>query len=125
MISMTATGDAREGETARPNDPPILILTSLASGPKHGYALLQDIQGFAGARLGPGTLYGAIGRLEQRGLIEAAGPEGRRRPYRLTASGEHALERTLDELGTIVREGQARLTRRVRAPGSALGARSC
>jgi DNA-binding PadR family transcriptional regulator len=124
MICMTTDG-AREGEAARPNDPPILILTSLASGPKHGYALLQDIQGFAGVRLGPGTLYGAIGRLEQRGLIEAAGPEGRRRPYRLTVSGERALERALNELGAIVREGHARLTRRDRGPGSALGALPC
>ena len=47
----------------RSNDPPVLILTSLASGPKHGYALLQDIQSFAGVTLGPGTLYGAIARL--------------------------------------------------------------
>ena len=118
---MTTTDD----QTARPNDPPILILTSLAEGPKHGYALLQDIEGFAGVRLGPGTLYGAIGRLEQRGLIEAAGPEGRRRPYRLTAGGERALERALAELGTIVREGRARLERRDRGLGSTLGALSC
>ncbi len=119
---MTATDDTRDRETARPNDPPILILTSLAAGPKHGYALIQDIEGFAGVRLGPGTLYGAIGRLEQRGLIEPAGPEGRRRPYRLTGSGERALERALVELGTIVREGHARLARRDPSPGTALGA---
>ena len=43
---------------AKENDPPVLILTSLASGPKHGYALLQDIEAFAGVTLGPGTLYG-------------------------------------------------------------------
>lgn len=91
------------------NDPPVLILTSLASGPKHGYALLQDIEGFAGVRLGPGTLYGAISRLEQRGLIEAVGEAGRRRPYRLTAAGAEALRATLETLRTIVDEGSARL----------------
>ncbi|MGH3003302.1 MAG: PadR family transcriptional regulator [Gaiellaceae bacterium] len=95
----------------RPNDPPVLILTSLASGQKHGYALLQDIQSFAGVRLGPGTLYGAIVRLEERGLIEAVGPSGRRRPYRLSAAGAEALEKTLAELRTIVDEGTARLAR--------------
>jgi DNA-binding PadR family transcriptional regulator len=57
------------GGNGRENDPTTLILTSLASGPKHGYALLLDIEEFAGVRLGPGTLYGAISRLEQRGLI--------------------------------------------------------
>ena len=91
------------------NDPPVLILTSLASGPKHGHALLLDIEDFAGVRLGPGTLYGAIGRLEERGLIEALASEGRARPYRLTAEGSAALETTLAELRSIVAEGTARL----------------
>ena len=91
------------------NDPPVLILTSLASGPKHGYGLLQDIESFAGVRLGPGTLYGAISRLEERGLIEAVGAAGRRRPYRLSAAGAEALETTLAELRTIVDAGTARL----------------
>ena len=98
----------------RENDPPVLILTSLASGPKHGYALLLDIEEFAGVRLGPGTLYGAISRLEERGLIEAVASTGRARPYRLTAEGSAALEATLTELRTIVEEGTARLRARVR-----------
>jgi DNA-binding PadR family transcriptional regulator len=96
---------------ARENDPPLLILTSLASGPKHGYALQQDIEAFAGVRLGPGTLYGAIARLEERGLIEPAGPAGRRRPYRLTAGGAESLETTLASMRAIVMEGSARLAR--------------
>ncbi|MDX6526430.1 MAG: hypothetical protein QOI43_1941, partial [Gaiellales bacterium] len=50
-----ANNDDERERGARPNDPPLLILTSLASGPKHGYALLQDIESFAGVRLGPGT----------------------------------------------------------------------
>jgi DNA-binding PadR family transcriptional regulator len=100
----------------RPNDPPVLILTSLASGPKHGYALLQDIESFAGVRLGPGTLYGAIGRLEERGLIEAVGDAGRRRPYRLSAAGAVELERTLAALRAIVDEGTARLGAAIARP---------
>ncbi|HEV7758323.1 MAG TPA: PadR family transcriptional regulator [Acidimicrobiales bacterium] len=96
----------------RPNDPTLLIMTSLASGSKHGYGLLQDIEGFAGVRLGPGTLYGAIGRLEERGLIEGVGEPGRRRPYRLTGAGAGALEAMLSDLQTIVDEGTARLANR-------------
>jgi DNA-binding PadR family transcriptional regulator len=101
-----------EKAAGRSNDPTILILTSLAEGEKHGYALAQDIERFAGARLGPGTLYGAIGRLEERGLIEAVGRAGRRRPYRLSAAGAEALRTSLDELRAIVDEGSARLARR-------------
>ncbi len=100
------------------NDPPLLILTSLASGPKHGYGLLLDIEGFAGVRLGPGTLYGAISRLEQRGLIEALDEPGRKRPYRLTGAGSELLEASLGELRSIVDEGTARLQR---SPGAVIG----
>ncbi|HEY5439629.1 MAG TPA: PadR family transcriptional regulator, partial [Acidimicrobiales bacterium] len=62
----------------RTNDPPLLILTSLAGGPKHGHALAKDVQSFAGVVLGPGTLYGAITRLEERGLIEPLDTDDRR-----------------------------------------------
>jgi DNA-binding PadR family transcriptional regulator len=112
----------QSGGSGRMNDPPVLILTSLASGEKHGHALLLDIEEFAGVRLGPGTLYGAISRLEQRGLIEAVGSPGRTRPYRLTTAGSEALEATLAELRTIVEEGTARLRERVR-PGFTTAAR--
>lgn len=104
------TKDAGTG-SSRLNDPPVLILTCLASGAKHGYALQQDIEAFAGVRLGPGTLYGAIVRLEERGLIEPAGAVGRRRPYRITAAGADALRATLADLRAIVDEGFARLAR--------------
>lgn len=111
----------RTKDSGRANDPPVLIMTSLASGPKHGYALAQDIEAFAGVTLGPGTLYGAISRLEERGLIEPAGEAGRRRPYRLTAAGAEALEAALAEMRAIADEGAARLARRP-APGvAALG----
>jgi DNA-binding PadR family transcriptional regulator len=95
---------------AKENNPPVLILTSLAAGPKHGYALLQDIEAFAGVTLGPGTLYGAITRLEQRGLIEPTDSlDERRRPYRITATGAAALAATLGEMRRIVDEGTSRL----------------
>ena len=99
-----------EREPQARSDPPTLILTSLASGEKHGYALLLDIEDFAGIRLGPGTLYGAISRLEERGLIEAVEASGRRRPYRLSAAGARALEATLADLRALVDEGTARLS---------------
>lgn len=91
------------------NDPGLLILTSLSSGPKHGHALLLDIDAFAGLRLGPGTLYGAITRLEERGLIEPLDADDRRRPYRLTSAGAAALADSLAGLRRIVDAGTARL----------------
>jgi DNA-binding PadR family transcriptional regulator len=90
-------------------DPTLLILTSLSSGAKHGHALLLDIDAFAGVRLGPGTLYGAITRLEQRGLIEPLDADDRRRPYRLTATGATALADSLKDLRRIVDVGTTRL----------------
>jgi DNA-binding PadR family transcriptional regulator len=109
---MTVRSRHDEATAGRSNDPPVLILTSLAAGEKHGYALLQDIEDFAGVRLGPGTLYGAISRLEERGLIEAVGASGRRRPYRLSPAGAEALRVALDGLRAIVDVGSARLAGR-------------
>jgi DNA-binding PadR family transcriptional regulator len=93
----------------RPNDPPVLVLTSLAGGPKHGHALAKDIKEFAGVTLGPGTLYGAIARLEERGLIEPQDSEERRRPYRITAAGSAALAGALSDMRRIVNAGASRL----------------
>ena len=74
--------------------------------------MAQDIEQFAGVKLGPGTLYGAIGRLEDRGFIEAMGTSGRRRPYRLTTAGAEFLRAALDELRAVVDVGSARLALR-------------
>jgi len=93
----------------RPNDPPLLILTSLAAGPKHGHALARDIEAFAGVTLGPGALYGAITRLEARGLIEALDADDRRRPYRITAAGAAALGEAVAALRRIAAVGDERL----------------
>jgi DNA-binding PadR family transcriptional regulator len=61
--------------------------------------------------MGPGTLYGALARLEKRGLIEALEPEERRRPYRLTALGATTLETQLTSLNGFVATGLARMKR--------------
>jgi DNA-binding PadR family transcriptional regulator len=90
-------------------EPALLILVSLAEGPKHGYAMTEDIATVADVRLGPGTLYGAITRLEARGLIERLESEDRRNPYRLTALGEKALRARLASIQAIARVGQRRL----------------
>jgi DNA-binding PadR family transcriptional regulator len=82
---------------------------SLADGPKHGYAITDDIAVFADVRFGPGSLYGAIARLESRGLIEALDADERRNPYRLTALGEKALRARLASMQAVTRVGQRRL----------------
>jgi DNA-binding PadR family transcriptional regulator len=91
------------------SDPTILVLSSLAGGDKHGYAMMEDIERFAGVRLGPGTLYGAITRLEERGWIAPVATEDRRQPYRITGAGREYLAEQLTSLGRIVRVGQRRL----------------
>ena len=91
------------------NDPGLLLLISLASGAKHGHAMLLDVERFAGVRLGPGTLYGALSRLETAGQVEALPAEGRRRPYRLTDNGRHFLEERLRTLNRAVATGLARV----------------
>ena len=90
-------------------DPAVLILSSLAGGDKHGYALVKDIEGFADVRLGPGTLYGALTRLEQRGFVEALAAEDRRRPYRLTPRGAAALRAYLLHARAVAKVGLVRL----------------
>ena len=90
-------------------DPTLLILASLAEGDKHGYAMIVDIQSFAHVELGPGTLYGAITRLEQRGFIRPVAGDDRRQPYRLTAAGKRHLEEELAGLESMARVGLRRL----------------
>lgn len=90
-------------------DPALLILASLADGDKHGYAMMVDIERFAGVRLGPGTLYGAITRLEEQGWIVPVKSEDRRKPYRLTADGRRHLEEQMTSLDRVVKAAQQRL----------------
>jgi DNA-binding PadR family transcriptional regulator len=91
------------------SDPAVLVLSSLAGGDKHGYALIKDIEAFAGISLGPGTLYGAVARLEARGLVEALPTDDRRRPYRLTTAGAHALQDYLRHARSVATIGLRRL----------------
>jgi DNA-binding PadR family transcriptional regulator len=97
------------GELGRFAEPSLYILVSLSGGPKHGYAIMSDVEDMSGSPLGPGTLYGALARLERRGLIEALEPEDRRRPYRLTALGATTVAAQLESLNGFVRAGLARL----------------
>jgi DNA-binding PadR family transcriptional regulator len=97
------------GSFGRYAGPATLILSSLAEGTKHGYALTKDIESFAGVRLAPGTLYEALGRLENQGLIEAVDSDDRRRPYRLTAAGATALRAHLDAQRRVAEVGLRRL----------------
>jgi DNA-binding PadR family transcriptional regulator len=71
--------------------------------------MIEDIAGICGTRLGPGTLYGAIARLEQLGLIEPLPPEDRRRPYRITAEGIRILRAKLSTLAQFAKAGLKRL----------------
>jgi len=92
-------------------EPSLYILVALSEGPKHGYSIKLDVEALSGLPLGPGTLYGALARLERRGLIEALPEEDRRRPYRLTAGGAAALDGQLEQIERFVRVGRARLPR--------------
>jgi DNA-binding PadR family transcriptional regulator len=94
---------------ARVAEPGVLILVSLSGGPKHGYALIKDIEAIAGVTLGPGTLYGALSRLEQSGLVEALPAEDRRRPYRLTGAGAEAVRTYLESVRHLANVGLRRL----------------
>jgi DNA-binding PadR family transcriptional regulator len=96
-------------ELGRFTNPSLLILSSLAGGPKHGYAMMQDIEEFSGTRLEVGTLYGALARLEEQGWIEPLESEDRRRPYRLTGLGLSALQEQLKTMQQIVNTGLGRL----------------
>ena len=101
--------DVELDDFGRFSEPALLILVSLAEGPRHGYSMTEDIEAIADVRLGPGTLYGALARLEARGLIEPLKSEDRRNPYRLTVLGERALRARLDSMMTVARTGQRRL----------------
>ena len=92
-------------------EPSLYILLSLSDGPKHGYAIMTDVEDVSGTPLGPGTLYAALARLEERGLIESLPPEDRRRPYRLTASGAATLETQLERMQGFTRTALQRLRR--------------
>jgi DNA-binding PadR family transcriptional regulator len=100
---------AQVPELGRFAEPALLILVSLSDGPKHGYAIMTDVEAGTGRPMGPGTLYAALARLEERGLIEALAPVDRRRPYRLTGLGATVLADQLRELSEFAELGLRRL----------------
>ncbi|HEY6471006.1 MAG TPA: helix-turn-helix transcriptional regulator [Candidatus Dormibacteraeota bacterium] len=89
--------------------PAVLVLVSLAAGPKHGYGIMQDVRSLDGTQLEPGTLYAVLARLESRGWIEALPVDGRRRPYALTVLGNAVLRRYLTGLKHVADTGLRRL----------------
>ncbi len=92
-------------DLGRFSGPALAILTCLADGPKHGYAMIAESRDL-GVEVGLGTLYGALNRLERLGLIEALPATDRRRPYRLTPAGAAFHKAELERLGRLVRVGQ-------------------
>jgi DNA-binding PadR family transcriptional regulator len=91
------------------SDPTLLVLSSLADGVKHGYAIMEDIERFAQVSLGPGTLYGAITRLEQRKWIRPVASTDRRQPYAITPAGREYLAAQLEQLDRVTKVGLRRL----------------
>ncbi|HEU0192836.1 MAG TPA: helix-turn-helix transcriptional regulator [Gaiellales bacterium] len=106
---MASDGDRGLESFGRYADPALVVMTSLSAGPRHGYAIIQDVVDMGGPRLRPGTLYAVLARLEERGLIEALEPDERRRPYRLTGAGAAALRVQLEHLQRVAERGLARL----------------
>lgn len=96
-------------DLGRFSEPALLIMISLADGPKHGYAMTQDIESVSGQKLGPGTLYGGITRLEARGWIEPLPSDDRRRPYKLTTAGHRVLKHRLEAMQAVAKIGRSRL----------------
>lgn len=92
------------------------ILLSLSAQPRHGYGLILDIaeRTNQAMRLGTGTLYTAIARLEDLGLVIESAADDRRRFYRATALGKAVLDAETARLETLV--GYARATRPAKAP---------
>lgn len=99
-------------------DPPLLVLASLADEPRHGYGIIQDVERTMGVRLSAGTLYAVITRLEARGLIEPLPPAGRRRPYRITATGAEELAQQTERMRQVAHVATARLSTRTGMAGA-------
>lgn len=115
MRHVAAQPDARD---SRPlTEPVLLILMSLEDGPRHGYALIKDIEDLSRGRvrLSTGTLYGALRRLLECEWIEPfsqADTSRDKQAYRLTASGQKQLEMELDRMKQLTRAAAARLKTR-------------
>ncbi|GAB3988535.1 helix-turn-helix transcriptional regulator [Actinoallomurus acanthiterrae] len=91
------------------NDAQMLVLTVLADGPLHGYAINTAIEELTGRKLGPGSLYGALSRLETRELIrpadEAAEAGERHRTMQITDAGRELLRAELQQMARVSAAG--------------------
>jgi PadR family transcriptional regulator PadR len=111
--------------TAPLQEPTFLVLTALAGGPLHGYGVIQEVSELSSGRvrLRAGTLYGALERLTEQGLVAADREEiidGRlRRYYRLTDEGAHVLDAEVQRLRSNATAAAGRLRRRSAKPGLA------
>lgn len=112
---MRHVADRHDGpDSVAVTEPVLFILLSLAESPRHGYALLKDIETMSSGRvrLSTGTLYGALQRLLENGWIERfEGPDTSRdkRSYRLTPHGRRILGLEFDRLKQLTRIAGARL----------------
>lgn len=95
--------------TDRFSEPTLFILISLADGNKHGYAIMEDIERSYDIKLGPGTLYGAISRMEKSKLIKAIPSQDRKKPYQITSHGRQYLQEKLEEIEAVTKLGYKRL----------------
>jgi DNA-binding PadR family transcriptional regulator len=94
-------------------EPVLLILVSLANHPKHGYAIMQDVENLTGWTMRAGTLYGALARMDRQGWIqESKSDDYRRRPYSLTAAGRAELALQLSVMNSVTRAGLRRAKHR-------------
>jgi DNA-binding PadR family transcriptional regulator len=109
MIQRMARQGRDQDGLARFGEPGVLVLLSLSDGPKHGYAITEDVRQQTGISLGPGTLYGSLTKLVERGLICPLQSQDRRRPYEITAAGREALRAQLASWSRVVEAGKARL----------------
>jgi DNA-binding PadR family transcriptional regulator len=101
---------ARKPQAGPSADPELLILMSLTEGARHGYAVMQDIEQFSGIKLGPGTLYTAITRLVEKGMIRPEPAADRQRPYKITKTGLASLAKEVQKMRRIVNVGARRLS---------------
>ena len=103
------------------------IQLALATGDKHGYAIMKEVEAFTSGvvKMGPGTLYGAVRQMLKAGLIEET-PERpdpdlddqRRRYYRLTGLGLRALDAEVARIEQLARTARTRRTAATRRPGA-------
>lgn len=104
-------GSGQPRDLGRFAEPAMLVLVSLTDGPKHGYAIMADVEAFGGSTMGPGTLYAVLARLEQAGYIAPLASDDRRRPYRITPAGRAAVSEQLERMERFVRVGRLRAGR--------------